>query len=108
MARGTHSSITLPGPRPVNVTGRLGVWRPPGGARPREFPRRPPGIANAGVGLLNPLWVHWITWSARMRTDRGMVRPRAFAVFRLTTSSNRVGCSTGRSAGLAPFRILST
>jgi hypothetical protein len=29
------------------------------------------------------------------------------AVFRLTTSSNLVGCSTGRSAGLAPLRILS-
>src|SRR2546427_11400640 len=33
--------------------------------------------------------------------------PRALAVFRLMTSSNFVGCSTGRSAGLAPFRILS-
>jgi hypothetical protein len=30
-----------------------------------------------------------------------MVRPRAFAVFRLMTNSNLVGCSTGRSAGLA-------
>jgi hypothetical protein len=27
---------------------------------------------------------------------------------RLMTSSNLVGCSTGRSAGLAPLRILST
>jgi hypothetical protein len=38
----------------------------------------------------------------------GMVRPRAWAVFRLITSSNFIGCSTGKSAGLAPFRILST
>ncbi len=30
---------------------------------------------------------------------------RAFAVLRLTTSSNLVGCWTGRSAGLAPLRI---
>src|SRR5713101_3580648 len=37
-----------------------------------------------------------------------MVRPRAFAVLRLITSSNLMGCSTGRSAGVAPFRILST
>src|SRR6516225_7407562 len=37
-----------------------------------------------------------------------MVRPRAFAVFRLITSSNFVGCSMGRSEGFAPFRILST
>jgi hypothetical protein len=27
---------------------------------------------------------------------------------RLNTSSNFVGCSTGRSAGFLPFRILST
>ncbi len=51
---------------------------------------------------------HWITVSARMRTDWGIVRPMALAVLRLMTSSNVVGCSTGRSAGLAPFRILST
>ena len=37
-----------------------------------------------------------------------MVRPSALAVLRLMTSSNFVGCSTGRSAGLAPLRILST
>ncbi len=30
------------------------------------------------------------------------------AVFTLLTSSNFVGCSTGRSAGWAPLRILST
>ena len=38
----------------------------------------------------------------------GMVRPSALAVLRLMASSNFVGCSTGRSAGWAPFRILST
>ena len=37
-----------------------------------------------------------------------MVRPRALTVFMLITISNFVGCSTGRSAGLAPLRILST
>ena len=53
--------------------------------------------------------VHFsITWSARASTDGGIVRPRALAVLRLMTSSNFVGCSTGRSAGLAPLRILST
>jgi hypothetical protein len=51
---------------------------------------------------------HWITSSARPSSDGGMVRPSALAVLRLMTSSNFVGCSTGRSAGLAPFRILST
>jgi hypothetical protein len=35
-----------------------------------------------------------------------MVRPRAFAVLRLMISSNLVGCSTGRSAGLAALQDL--
>ena len=51
---------------------------------------------------------YWITSSARPSTDCGIVSPSALAVFRLITSSNFVGCSTGRSAGLAPLRILST
>jgi hypothetical protein len=49
-----------------------------------------------------------ITSSAWKSTVGGIVRPRALAVLRLMTNSNLVGCSTGRSAGLAPFRILST
>ena len=32
----------------------------------------------------------------------------AFDVLRLITSSNCAGCSTGKSPGLAPLRILST
>ena len=51
---------------------------------------------------------HRITLSARYRSDCGIVTPICLAVFRLITSSNFVGCSTGRSAGLTPFRILST
>jgi hypothetical protein len=51
---------------------------------------------------------HSITSSARARKDSGIARPMAFALFRLMTSSNLVGSSTGRSAGFAPFRILST
>ena len=46
-----------------------------------------------------------ITSSARSRTDSGIVRPSAFAVVRLMTNSNLVGCWTGRSAGLSPLRI---
>jgi NitT/TauT family transport system substrate-binding protein len=49
-----------------------------------------------------------ITSSAWKRSVGGMVRPRVWAVLRLMTSSNFIGCSTGRSAGLAPFKILST
>jgi hypothetical protein len=51
---------------------------------------------------------HLMTLSARNSTDCGIVRPICFAVFRLITNSNFVGCSTGRSAGFVPFRILST
>src|SRR5215470_11040187 len=50
---------------------------------------------------------HSITSSARASTVVGMSMPSALAVLRLITSSNLVGCSTGRSAG-SPFRILST
>ena len=52
--------------------------------------------------------LHSITLSARVRRLGGISRPSAFAVFRLITSSNLVGCSTGRSAGFAPLKILST
>src|SRR4030095_7384768 len=51
---------------------------------------------------------YWMSSSARTRSDWGIVKPRAFAVFILMTNSNLVGCSTGRSAGFAPLRILST
>jgi hypothetical protein len=52
--------------------------------------------------------LHSITSSARVRKDSGIVNPRAFAVARLTTRSNLVGCWTGKSPGFAPRRILST
>ena len=34
--------------------------------------------------------------------------PSALAVIRLTTRSNLAGCSTGRSEGFVPRKILST
>ena len=51
---------------------------------------------------------HSTTSSARTSNEAGTVSPSAFAVFMLITSSNLTGCSTGRSAGLVPLRILST
>src|SRR5438067_9817173 len=51
---------------------------------------------------------HSITSSARASNVGAMSRPSALAVFRLITKSYFTGCSTGRSAGLAPLRILST
>jgi hypothetical protein len=50
---------------------------------------------------------HSITSSALSSSDCGMVRPKAFAVLRLIASSNLIGCCTGNSAGLAPFRMRS-
>ena len=44
-----------------------------------------------------------MTSSAWARMDGGIVSPSAWAVLRLITSSNLVGCWTGRSAGLAPL-----
>src|SRR4051794_40472278 len=47
--------------------------------------------------------VHSMTSSAPASSVCGTVKPSTLAVFMLMTSSNRVGCSTGRSAGLAPL-----
>ena len=52
--------------------------------------------------------LHRMILFARANTSGGIVKPSVFAVFRLITNSNFVGCSTGKSAGLAPLRILST
>jgi hypothetical protein len=49
-----------------------------------------------------------ITSSARASSVGGTSRPSALAVLRLISISNLVGCSTGRSAGFAPLKILST
>src|SRR5258706_14835084 len=49
---------------------------------------------------------HSITLSARTSNDCGNVRPRPLAVLLLMTSSNVVGRSTGRVAGVGPGRSL--
>src|SRR4029077_11061390 len=48
---------------------------------------------------------HSITSSASDRRLSEILIPSDFAVLRLITSSNLVGCQIGRSAGFAPFRI---
>src|SRR5262249_6135309 len=48
---------------------------------------------------------HSITSSASESRLSEILTPSAFAVLRLITSSNFVGCSTGRSAGFSPLRI---
>ncbi|HXL49302.1 MAG TPA: hypothetical protein VN975_10965 [Xanthobacteraceae bacterium] len=51
--------------------------------------------------------IHSITSSAHSRSVGKIVMPMAFAVLRLTSSPNLVGCSIGRSAGFVPRRTLS-
>jgi hypothetical protein len=49
-----------------------------------------------------------ITRSAVASNAGGMSRPSDFAVLRLITSRNFVGCSTGSSSGCVPRKTLST
>ena len=80
-------------------------------------------VSTQGESYLNWIETHFnmqaITWyhdgvaqritsSAKTRSVGGIVIPSAWAVLRLRMSSKCMGCSMGRSAGLAPFRILST
>src|ERR1044071_1950685 len=53
-------------------------------------------------------YYHLITRSALTNTFGGIVRVICLAAFRLMINSNFFGCSTTRSWGLAPLRILST
>src|SRR5215470_2064285 len=53
-----------------------------------------------------PAPLHSITSSASASSVGGSSRLSAFAILRLITNSNLVGCRTGRSAGLAPLRTL--
>src|SRR5262249_55662886 len=71
--------------------------------RPRRYwPRR--RAAEQGDELAAPH--HSITSSAATSSVCGTANPSDLAVLRLTTSSNLVGCRTGRSAGDTPLRIL--
>src|SRR5262245_29106065 len=72
-----------------------------------------PGLAQGpGETVPDPLPLavpgHLMTLSARDSTSGATVKPICCAVFRLSTSANFWGFSTGNSAGLVPFRILST
>ena len=58
-----------------------------------------------GSFILNLPSHHSITSSARASSVGGTVKLIAFAVLRLTTSSNFAACCTGKSAGFSPLRI---
>ena len=67
-----------------------------------------PLCANSKLLHRSKQHLYSITSVARTTIESGSVNPIAFAVFRLRTRSNFVACSTGRSAGFAPLKILST
>ena len=71
-----------------------------------DIDRRRRDVRFVPIADIPPL--HSITSSTMESSPDGRARPRAFAVFRLMTSSNLVDCITGNSAGLVPFRILPT
>ena len=90
---------------PAGEVNAIGLLRTFGS---RRYGTRPV-VDSGGVALSSPgSSCHWITSSARASSDCGIVRPSIFAVLRLIVSTNLVGCSRGKSATLAPLRILST
>jgi hypothetical protein len=63
----------------------------------------------ATSGLMHCSKKHYsITSSARTSSIWGIVRLRAFAVFRLMTNSSWVGNSIGKSEGFAPLSMRSS
>jgi hypothetical protein len=109
IAEGAHGLAECPPVRPA------GGKRPGGkGYDPATSDRlcqtgtrlqRRPGTSEDETACEPPI-THSMTSSARASSDCGTVSPSDFAVFILITSSNLVGSATGRSAGLAPLRIL--
>lgn len=81
---------------------------------PRWKPKRlglhvPYLIAFCGIWPSNLQPTHQsMILSALISNDCGIFSPKILAVLLLMTSSNLVGCSTGRSDGLAPLSIRST
>jgi len=71
-------------------------------------PQRTPLWATTGLMHRSKMCPYSITSSARVKNDSGIVNLSTFAVFKLNTSSNFVGCSTGISRGAIPRKILST
>src|SRR6185295_18695378 len=68
----------------------------------------PSAIESLSRTAIRDLKCHLMTLSALASTFGGIVSPICLAALRLMINSNFVGCSIGRSAGLAPLRILST
>ena len=78
------------------------------GPLPGRMHRKRPRDGRAAEERDEVATVHSMISSASRRNGSGIVSPSALAVLRFTTSSNFVGCSTGKSAGRVPRKILST
>jgi hypothetical protein len=94
----------------ARLASRLGEKLNPTSSEATASVRQPSDIRRgrcAAAKAARPSASHSITSSARARSVGGIVRLRALAVLTFRTSSNFVGCSTGRSAGFSPFRIRS-
>jgi hypothetical protein len=98
--------------RNSRLVGATDLGREPAGRTAWQSPLCPdsdkiPGLTEmkrcATCGLLRRTYS--ITSSASICIETGTSIPSALAVFKLMTSSNFVGCSTGRSAGFLPIRI---
>src|SRR5215475_8070223 len=104
------AEVTQARPQPLTCGTLKGKPQKPDARRSRpllrECGKRPRCRAAKQCYEVAPL--HSITSSARASSVGGTSRPSALAVLRLMISSNLVGYSTGKSAGLAPLRILST
>jgi hypothetical protein len=61
--------------------------------------------AITGLMQCSKMHLYSITSSASASSFAGISRPSVFAVLKLITSSNLVGCTTGRSAGFSPLRM---
>jgi len=80
-------------------------------ARCPLFPQKRTSAERIGMsakGQKRTSMAYSITSSARASTEAGTVMPSALAVLRLMLRWKSVGCSNGRSAGLAPFKMRST
>src|SRR5262249_32415739 len=90
----------------LRTTNKIGDQRLPGGhLRPRrDRPRRRAGEQCDDLAATD----HSITSSTLASSCGGTSRFNALAVCKLMANSNLVGCTTGNSAGLAPFRMRPT
>lgn len=109
-----YAICNLNGPRPARVDFRL--WHEPEirtvSGNVRYCCESGPSADISGQPLLTPSGPeaarYSITSSARNMIEFGIAKPSAFAVVRLSTSSNLVGCKTGSSAGFAPLTMRPT